>query len=112
MGAKSTLRKWLDEEGFDWKSGTIVYQETESYYPGWTHDCGFKPGEIISVIHPILDREFYSGYGGPECPRIFARDQYAIYFPGQYDGATWLEKIAIDIGHYCIPGNKTPYPGG
>lgn len=107
----ATLREWLKEEGFDFKDGVIIYQEVkEGATPGWRsgHDC-YSPA-VITNCHDILDRDFDDSYGGPECPRIFAKDSKAIYFPGQYDGSTWLEKVYIDVQHY-LSGKDTPYPG-
>lgn len=111
MDRNATLRGWLNEAGFDWESGLIVWQDTgEDNYPGW--HTPEAPGVVITKDHEVLDRKFYCGYGGPECPRIFAQDKNAIYFPGQYDGSTWLERIVTDPGFYTLPGNATPYPGG
>jgi hypothetical protein len=108
---KSTLRKWLDAEGFDWSSGRIIYHKTsEEDCPGWTSDIESR--EEINSEHPIFDFEFSSGFGGPKCPRIFARDKDAIYFPSQYDGSTCLERVAIDCGFYLQDRSQTPYPGG
>jgi hypothetical protein len=106
-----TLRKWLDEKDFDWDNGYIIYQEVgEDERPGWGEPIS---GQYITSDDPILDFEFHNGYGGPECPRIIARDDGAVYFPGQYDGATWLNKIIYDLDVYLdYKNNPTPYPGG
>jgi hypothetical protein len=105
------LREWLDKKGFDWESGVILYQECEEdYYNGWVSETDAITTTPIDKQHPILDKEFSSGYGAPECPRILAKDDTAMYFPGQYDGATWLEKVNLDLEFYLE--NLTPYPGG
>lgn len=107
----STLRSWLNDAGFDWENGTIVYQEANGYSPGWSGSEELSPPRVIESSDSVLDREFDSGYGAPRAPRIFARDNHAVYFPGQYDGSTWLETVIIDPEYY-LSGNATPYPGG
>lgn len=104
----ATLRKWLEKEGFDFENGAIIYSATpDGSSPGW--DTGEK-GVFIKNDHPILDLEFHDGFGSPECPRIIAQDEKCLYFPYQYDGATGLQKVFIDICEY--QWLQTPYPGG
>jgi hypothetical protein len=106
----STIREWLNDAEFDWETGTIVYQEVsdEDSSPGWTDPSS---ASVIAPDHPILGKSFHSGYGGPECPRFVAKDDRFIYFPGQYDGSTWLEKVSVNITFYLDPKNPSPYPG-
>lgn len=107
----ATVREWLEKNGFSWETGVVVFQQTEEgFSPGWSPVV--EDGKILSKDDPILDKTFYSGYGGPECPRIFARDGDWIFFPGQYDGSTWLEKLNINPEYYLNKKNPTPYPGG
>ena len=113
----ATIREWLDAEGFDWPNGKIVYHEVgerdeEDDYaspPGW---ASAVKAEFIDGTHPILDKEFDDGYGGPECPRFIATDGVRLYFPRQYDGATNLVSVFVDINEYLDPKVPTPYPGG
>jgi len=102
----TTLRELLNGKDFDWNSGKIIYHETERY-PGWDN---VTTGKIIESDNSILDLSFDAGYGGPECPRFVADDKDKIYFPVQYDGATWVEFIYKDITIYLT--EATPYPGG
>ena len=106
-----TIRKWLDEENFDWIEGKIVLHKIKGNYPGWCQHSTLSR-EVIDNQHPILDLEFSTLYGGPECPCIFARDSKAVYFPSQYDGSTCLEKVYIDHTNYLMDDSATPYPGG
>ena len=113
MNDRDTLRKWLMESGFSPRTGVIVYHEVRGFDPGW--DNG--PDDVMARREipwddPILDYEFDSGFGGPSCPRIFARDGYRIFFPSQYDGATSLVTVNVDPSHYLKNGSVTPYPGG
>ena len=114
------LREWLEEEGFDYETGTIIAHmcTDNSYSPGWGDgDEAFKftfkgnkcPDNEINVL---LDVEFDDGYGAPECPRFIAEDKDKLYFPWQYDGATGLEVVYKDISKYMDVSNPTPYPGG
>jgi hypothetical protein len=107
----STIRSWLEEQGFDWDSGVIVYQWREGgeFAPGWSTPDSSRQ---LDFTDPILDTRFCTGHGGPMAPRFFAKDRTAVYFPGQYDGATWCEKVVTDPKWYLDPANKTPYPGG
>ena len=108
---KETLREWLDEHGFDWNNGTIIYQgvDDEAYCNGWGLPTN---AAVITHDHPVLDHRFEPGYGCPEAPRIIAKDSTAIYFCCQYDGSTWLEKVMTDITYYLTPEHPAPYPGG
>lgn len=108
----ATLREWLTEKNFDWENGIIIWHETEgNSSPGW-HSSPISRSEIAKS-HPILDLEFDSAYIGPMAPRIFARDEHNIYFPAQYDGSTWLEKVNINPEYYVNNSeSETPYPGG
>jgi len=105
----STIKEWLNSEGFDWDNGVIVYQPVEDNYPGWCYEE--STSEIISNSHPILNYSFSSGYGGPDCPRFVAYDRYWIYFPYQYDGSTGIVKVATSPNYYVNNKTLTPYPG-
>lgn len=130
MADTASIREWLDDAGFDWNAGRIVYHETSSAEdrenemepsPGWADRVG--PGVLAyhpigerapgQPSHPILDHRFHTGFGGPMCPRFIAQDPDALYFPSQYDGATRLVKVYRHliryVGHDAEP---TPYPGG
>ena len=108
----ATIRQWLNKASFNWEKGDVVVQEMEEdgYSPGWAK--GVKP-RIATQDDPILNVEFDSGMGAPHCPRFFARDDKAVYFPGQYDGATWIETVNINPDAYLGDDFiQTPYPGG
>lgn len=110
----ATIREWLNDAGFDWLSGRIVWQamDADAYCPGWGSPIS---GQYIDSGSPILDEQFYAGFGAPRCPRFIARDNRAIYYPCQYDGSTWIESIVIDLDRYVGTGNDlvpSPYPGG
>jgi hypothetical protein len=105
-----TLRRELEELGFDWDSGKILYQKTIDFAPGWDEP---RDAEYIAATHPILDEEYSRDYGAPTCPRFVAEDKEAFYFPSQYDGATLVEKIWKDLDKYLdFKKNMSPYPGG
>ena len=106
----STIRKWLDQSGFRWDKGKIIIQECGiGRFPGWGTPVSAR---IASKDDHVLNIEFYSGHGGPECPRFVAEDDVAIYFPAQYDGATNIEKIWKGLDEYLTLSEPTPYPGG
>lgn len=107
-----TLRKWLNEAGFDWSSGRIVYHYGKDQAVCYSEDYDVDARIEIGWAHPILDKGFYSGYGVVECPAIIAKDNKALYFPSRYDGTTSLVKVMLDIDHYLQDGSRTPYPGG
>ena len=111
--AMETVRQFLDQDHFDWATGQIILQPVEgSSSPGRSNG---EQGVVIAFDHPILDAEFSSGYGSPQCPRYVARDKDAVYFPTQYDGSTCATKVVIDLAAYCQPDGghiETPYPGG
>lgn len=107
------LKDWLDELGFDWEKGIILYQPVtkEASCPGWASEEEMLPTKIIKSNDPILIKTFSSNFGSPQCPRIWAKDGKAVYFPSQYDGSTSLEKVIIDPSYY-LNGASTPYSGG
>lgn len=107
----STIREWLREAQFDSKHGKIVFQNVtdDAYCPGWASDDEIGVSEVVSWKHPILDLEFDASFGSPQCPRFIAKDKKALYFPGQYDGATFLVVIRCDLSYYM--NHPTPYPG-
>lgn len=114
----ANLKKWLDELGFDWEYGTIIYQpvkEDKDYQPcpGWASADELEQPMYISKSAAILSVEFDDGFGSPQCPRVLAADANAIYFPKQYDGSTSLVKIITNLDYYLsVKGISTPYPGG
>ena len=106
----ATLRAWLDEAGFDWKNGEIIIQEIDSAdAPGWATPIKTR---VLSPYDPIMVQFFTDDSGSPQCPRVVAKDKSNIYFPSQYDGATALEVVHLDIRAYLDPNKPTPYPGG
>ncbi|MCF7995278.1 MAG: hypothetical protein K9L88_10615 [Chromatiaceae bacterium] len=106
----ATLKDWLNELGFDWETGRIIYHAVRGNAAGWKTA---ESAEDIGCDHEILTIEFDEGAGSPECPRIIAEDEEAIYFPSQYDGATALEKVWKDLDKYLdLESNETPYPSG
>ena len=109
----ATVRKWLSELGFDWEKGTIVFQAVEDregkafWATGAEAEPGIPPGQamplegrIVGRDDPFLDWEFNDRHGAPNCPRFIARDQKAIYFPATFAGATWAERIFLDLSQY------------
>lgn len=117
----ATIREWLNGSGFVWDKGIIIYQavreDADAEYPqyasapGYADENDVTPGVFVAATDPILDMEFDNSYGAPSCPRFFARDNAALYFPSQYDGSTRIVRVEIDPMFYMQPGNLTPYPG-
>ena len=110
----STLRELLNEIGFEWGNGRILYQpiSEDAYCPGWA-----GVDEILEIVeiysyHEILDEEFNSGYGAPYMPRFYARDSRRFYHPSQYDGSTCIETIEVEFDGLIGTRSPLPYPGG
>jgi len=108
----TTLRKILNDLRFDWENGEIIYQKTKDRHSPDSSEI--IDAQIIDENYDVLDKKFNDGYeGGVGCPRFIARDKEALYFPVRYDGATWGEKIYINIKKYLdYKTERTPYPGG
>lgn len=114
----ATLAGLLRESGFTFELGTLVVHVTDDANPGWRGASDVQERRVVTKwSDPTLQAEFYTGHGGPEMPRFFARftdenNAQKIAFPCQYDGATWIEVVNIDPHSYIIDGSMTPYPGG
>ena len=110
----ATLREFLDESGFDWEAGRIIYQPVkgDSCPPGWGDLDKEAGARVLSRNSAILDQPFDDGIGSPQCPCYVAEDARAIYFPSQYDGATNPEWVLKDLDVYLRCEVATPYPGG
>lgn len=105
----ATIREWLKNENFDFENGRIIVHAVSGNSPGWRHGERQMTNE---EVEDILNREFSSGFGGPQCPRFVAEDDEKIYFPSQYDGATGIEYVYKDLSRYEDCKAQTPYPGG
>jgi hypothetical protein len=105
----ATLRKWLDEVHFDWESGRILLQERDEHTHRWDAPTSAR---WLTKDDPVLDKKFDDGYGAVQCPPFIAEDRECIYFPGCYDGSTWLSCVYKDIAQYLDLGNETPCVGG
>ena len=119
-----SLRDELSILGFMWhdKESIVVLHDhrplDEDEYvraPGW--DGRNKDRDPIVLTdcefdHELLDVEYCNGFGSPDCPRFIAYDRDCIYFPVQYDGATWVEEIQRSPLMYINGRHETPYPGG
>ena len=118
----TTLEKELNKVGFDWATGKLVVHTLaeHSYSPGWgsgERAVVFDYSKDNQLHDELLHHEYNNGYGSPQCPRFVGEDSKFLYFPVQYDGATWVDKIAKDIAFYTMFDekgnlNETPYPGG
>lgn len=73
----ATIKQWLDDAGFAWDEGTILYQDVDGDYPGWDNPIS---AVLITAYHPILTKVFDNDCDAPECPRFIAADCKALYF--------------------------------
>jgi hypothetical protein len=95
-----SLDAMLVEEGFDFDTGVVIVQELE------------REGRAVERASYVMQHLFYTGYGGNNCPRFWAKDKDYIYFCGTYDGSSWVEKIAIDPAKYLRGEETIPIVGG
>ena len=114
----STLRALLTEEGINWQICEIWFQRGEEatmykkhspYQSGWSFELA-PPGKF-DVGSSLLDLQFYTGFGSPEMPRFWAKDDKYIYIASQYDGATSVVKIPYNSNAF-LTGDIIPFPGG
>ena len=108
---RTTLRSELEKVGFDFTNGKIIYQEVFGIEPGWADQGNVSETMEIDFNHPVLDLEFYDGFGSPNMPRFVAEDKDKIYFPCKYDGLTWIAWIYKNINKYIKNNELTPYIG-
>lgn len=54
-----------------------------------------KKGKVLSweEARPMLDYDYYTGYGAPDCHAVYAYTKSYVIFVSQYDGATGIESI-------------------
>ena len=101
----TTVRKLLDDLGFDWTTGVIVYRPR--------HAEPFRDAKQWEIFrgHHILDEEFDELSDGTVGPNIVARDRTAVYIRRQYDGPRWMERIVYhDFVNYYLD-HDFPFPG-
>lgn len=108
----STIRQLLDHAGIHWDTAVIVWQDSHGYSPGWSSGDEVAQPQFIPNDHFILDLEFDAGYGAPMMPRFVAKDHERIFFPVQYDGATWVDYVCQSLTPYVEGKEPLPYPGG
>ena len=72
----TTIRQQLDNENFDWLTGTI-----------------WMEGGLVPHDSPSLDVEFHDGYGSVQGEPFVAWDMNWTYVPIRYDGAEWIERV-------------------
>ena len=67
-----------------------------------------KRGELLdwSAARPMLDYDYSSGYGAPECDAIWAWTATRILFVSQYDGSTSIHSMPRHpvAGEPSMPG--------
>lgn len=82
---RHSFRELLNENGFDWEKGRIIYQEAPSYLPGRVAWNYFNGTVEISKDHPALDWKPEKGFPGNQMRRLVGFDSRAIYFPHAYE---------------------------
>lgn len=107
MTTRNTIRKLLDDEGFDWTTGIIILQETD--YPD-NPGLGETTGTVeLSVDNAYLDQTFSQHRHRLACPRFVARDATAYYIPATLAGLVIICKIDQDIRTYLELDTDIPY---
>jgi len=66
------------------------YGNDERHEPGLS-----RKGEILSweEAAPLLDYEYDSGYGAPDCQAVWAWTKDSVLFIVEYDGSTYISSI-------------------
>ena len=70
----ANIREWLNDEGFDWENGTIVYQPV---YSGVRQPGRAEALRSYTVKQSKRQMRYYKDfddYGGASCPRFVAYD--------------------------------------
>jgi len=98
-----TVRELLERKEFDFSHGEIILHEE-------LRGIISKNGKKVLNSHPFLDEEFNNDFGGIEIPSFIAKDGKFLYVVACYDGATWVEKISLDLNYYLK--NYPPCIGG
>src|SRR5665648_1093277 len=80
--------------GMGWSS----YGADKRHAPGLARQGEVPPW---SVARPLLDYEYDTGYGAPDCQAVHAWTAYRVIFVSQYDGSTRVT---------WVPRHPTPGP--
>lgn len=89
-----TLREWLDE--FAAQHGqveAIVIGDPPDYRREWPTDVRLNVVISVDEAASILGVRFDDGFGGQECPSVWAWSESHVFLIGTYDGSTWWEAI-------------------
>jgi len=99
----ANLVKWVEEElEKDEEIEAVVIGDREHGDFDTVNDkYKFKPIDW-NTAKVLLDYEFDSGYGLPECHPIYVWTNKRIFVVATYDGATWLHAIPRNPGP-CKP---------
>lgn len=106
----TSLHEWFDRaaDATGERPTHIVCTPPTTDYPGWDATPVGEPQSFEDfTATPEYDRQFYAGYGVPECAVFCAWSDNWVFFPDQYDGA---ESICMVPRH---PVAHSPIqPGG
>lgn len=103
----STIRIELDRLGFDWKSGVLLRESGvgRQSAPG-------RNTKSIKSEDALLDHKFSNGSNLMDIPRVFARDNKAVYFPlVTHKRGARLVRVVINPETYLKTDLPLPYPG-
>lgn len=101
----ANLVNWLEKYSLEQIEAVVIGEM------GWENSqySSQKRGVVLTweEARPMLDYEFDSGYGAPECNAITVYTKSRILFISQYDGSTQLNSLPRN------PEAHMPYmPGG
>lgn len=105
-----TLRNELTARGFNWATGCVIYQHLEGGVSLENLADALVDSRVLAHDDPIFDKEYIVDNGAPHMPCIIAIDGTALYFPGQYDGTTWIKRVEMPVVREQLAAFDNPIP--
>ena len=97
MSERANLAKWIEDAVGDEPIDAVVIGPEQGH--DYRDPTELRQGQKLGVrlawpeAKPMLDYEFYSGYGSADCNPITLWTRTRVFFIAEYDGSTRLVSV-------------------